>query len=229
MLQILLVNVNICSVSETVSKGDDFLKSLKMEQENVWVIRRDKLNEFISFEGFTTDKSGDIYRFLIEHGKFIPRSEAEQNKEYKQIIPQGLIRFEDKVFVNQRLPKQTESRLNYAYSLGVGGHLNPEDDDIPHLDIIQMGLHREIAEEVAIPLPFIPKYIGLTNDEQQDVSQVHIGVWFEIQPLSMNVVVKEKEKLRGFWTTVSDLEKLSDKLESWAKVIYEDYLTKPSK
>ena len=196
------------------------------KDELVWVVSRKLWDEYINFEGFKEDANGEIYRFLLKNGEFKPRSEMEVDPNWKQIIPQGLLRYGDKVYVNERLPKQSETRLVYAYSLGVGGHLNPEDDLIPHMDLIQLGLHREMAEEVKVPVPFSPRYIGLTNDEQREVSQLHVGVWFEVQVLSMDVTVKETDKLRGFWSGIDNLKVLSPKFESWARIFYEEYLEK---
>lgn len=192
--------------------------------ELVWCIPRAIWDAEVNFEGFKEDATGELYRILLENGEFRERLLVEEDDNYKQVIPQGLLRSGDMVYVNQRLPKQTESRLLYAYSLGVGGHLNPEDDLIAHMDLIQLGLHREMAEEVKVPIPFSPKYIGLTNDEQAEVSRVHIGVWFEISLLSSDVTVKETEKLKGFWQEVSGLEEYAPKFESWARMLYENYL-----
>lgn len=194
--------------------------------ELVWCIPREVWDTHINFEGFKSDKSGELYRILLEHGEFKERDLVEDDINFKQVIPQGLLRFGDHVYVNQRLPKQSETRLLYAYSLGVGGHLNPEDDLIPHMDLIQLGLHREMAEEVKMPIPFSPKYIGITNDEQAEVSRVHVGVWFEISLLSMDVTVKETEKLRGFWTNILELDNFAPDFESWARMLYENYLKK---
>jgi len=196
------------------------------KDELVWVIPRKLWDEYIDFEGFRKDANGEVYRFLLENGQFKPRKEMEQDFNWKQVIPQGLLRYQDKVYVNERLPKQSETRLVYSYSLGVGGHLNPDDDLIPHMDLIQLGLHREMAEEVKIPVPFSPKYIGLTNDENQEVSRVHVGVWFEVQVLSMDVAVKETEKIRGFWSSINNLKILAPKFESWASIVYKEYLAK---
>lgn len=192
--------------------------------ELVWCIPRAIWDAEVNFEGFKEDKTGDFYRILLKHGEFRERKLVEEDENYKQVIPQGLLRNGSLVYVNQRLPKQTETRLLYAYSLGVGGHLNPEDDLIAHMDLIQLGLHREMAEEVKVPIPFSPKYIGLTNDEQADVSRVHVGVWFEISLLSSEVTVKETEKLKGFWKELAELEEYAPEFESWARMLYENYL-----
>lgn len=192
--------------------------------ELVWCVPRDKWEEKCKFEGFNPDSEGNIYRFLLENGEFRDRDEAEKDYRYKQVIPQGLLINGKAVYVNQRLPKQSETRLLYAYSLGVGGHLNPEDNLIPHMDLIQLGLHREMAEEVKMQVPFSPRYIGITNDEQAEVSQLHVGVWFEITLLSKEVEVKETEKLRGFWEEIDQLGSVSPDFESWAGMIYKHYL-----
>lgn len=193
--------------------------------ELVWCVPRSLWDEKYHFEGYKEDKDGEMYRFLLENGMFKERVLVEEDKSFKQVIPQGLLRHRDKVYVNQRLSKQTESRLGYSHSLGVGGHLNPEDNLLPHMDIIQMGLHREMSEEVELPKPFSMRYIGITNDERTEVSQMHVGVWFEIGLLSDEVSVREKEKIDGFWRQLSELEDMSNLFESWAFHIYSNYLS----
>lgn len=198
--------------------------NLELKKELVWAIPRYIWENFCNFEGYQRDFDGKIYNLLIQYGEFRYRHEIENDLNYKQIIPQGLIRFQDYVFVNERLAKQSEQRLNYLYSLGVGGHLNIHDNLLEHMDLIQLGLHREMTEEVSIPRPFSVKYIGITNDEKADVSKVHIGVWFEVEVINQSVQVKEKEKLEGFWKEIKDLHLISPKFESWAELIYKQYL-----
>lgn len=192
--------------------------------ELVWCIKRELWDNHCNFEGYKNDKEGVVYRLLLEHGEFREREEVETDYRYKQVIPQGLLRFGESVYVNQRLPKQSETRLLYAYSLGVGGHLNPEDNILAHMDLIQVGFHREMAEEVQVPIPFSLKYIGITNDEQAEVSSLHVGVWFEINLLNKDVFVKETEKLRGFWADICELDRLEPEFESWAGMLYSAYL-----
>lgn len=194
-------------------------------EELVWCIPREEWDQ-VEFEGFKRDEEGEIYRLLLERGVFKPRAAVENDSDFKQVIPQGLLRLNEEVFVNQRLPKQSDSRLLYAYSLGVGGHLNPEDDLLPHMDLIQLGLHREMSEEVVMPKPFSIKYIGITNDEQTEVSQMHVGVWFEIELINKDIIVREIEKLKGFWMKNHQLNSMEAEFESWAYYIYKEYLSK---
>ena len=117
--------------------------------ELIWAI---KTKDIQKFEGFKQDKTGEFYNFLSKKGLFLPRTFLENNSDYKQVIPQGLIVNENKVLLNKRLPGQNENRLNNTISLGFGGHLNPEDNILPHMDLIHIGLHRELAEEITLPL-----------------------------------------------------------------------------
>lgn len=194
-----------------------------MSSELVWAIETEKLKKF---EGFKKDENGDLYNFLSQNGLFLPRDFLETNDKYKQVIPQGLILLNDSVLLNKRLPGQSEARLNNTISLGFGGHLNPEDNILKHMDLIHIGLHRELAEEVTLPIPFKLEYFGLTNSEATDVSRKHIGVWFKITVLNDSVMVNEKNKLSCEWCSVNQLHNYENKFESWASFIYKEIVSK---
>ena len=93
--------------------------------------------------GFGKDDLEGLVKRIYENGYFIDRPEAENNPNLKQIIPyllvsakataesrEGLVvsgaNLNDKIFVLHRQTKQTEKRLHDKYSIGVGGHINPE-------------------------------------------------------------------------------------------------------
>ena len=58
---------------------------------------------------------------------FRPRSEVEQDESVKQIIPYVCIRCGDSYVLLQRTNKQSEARLHNKFSLGIGGHINDQE------------------------------------------------------------------------------------------------------
>lgn len=196
---------------------------MNTEKELVWCIPINVFNLF-RFNGFNEDKKGIIYKYLIEFGEFKERDKVEQDPSWIQIIPQALVVYNNKILVNKRLKKQTETRLHDKFSLSIGGHLNPEDNFYPHLDIIQMGLFREVSEEIILDIPFSTKYMGLVYDDSSEVSKVHLGVWFLLTPISDTIEINEKDKMEAFFSNIEELENFKDNFESWANIIYTHYI-----
>ena len=67
---------------------------------------------------------------LAERGQFRPRAEAEEDPSWKQVIPYVLLRDGERIFLMRRTRAGGDERLHDRYTIGVGGHVNPEDADI---------------------------------------------------------------------------------------------------
>ena len=156
-------------------------------------------------------------------GSFIERSAAEQDPSYKQIIPYAVVRHSDSYFLLQRRSAQSEQRLHHKLSIGVGGHINPAQVT-PDTDLIRDGLKREINEELNISSEYQERFIGLINDDTNDVGRVHLGVLFEITSGSPEITVKETHKMLGSWVLIDRLEENYEHLETWSQIVYDSYL-----
>lgn len=206
------------------------------------VVPRDKLfeNEELTFQGVITNQSkiskvlsnvSKNYSVMRRGHKDDPTdrlSNAEVNYDYKQPIPYAVIRKADQVFLYRRLQGGGEIRLQDKLSLGVGGHMN--EVGLPTFEQeLNENLNRELDEEVdlkASELNIIP--YGLINDDEEDVSKVHIGILYGIEVDNDAVIeVKETDNLEGEWINISDLYSSEDynKLESWSQIAL-DYLVK---
>ncbi|HSP35310.1 MAG TPA: NUDIX domain-containing protein, partial [Thermoanaerobaculia bacterium] len=149
---------------------------------------------------------------------FVPRPEAEVSPQYKQIIPYVVIRHDDAYFLLQRTAKQTESRLHHKLSLGIGGHINPDTPDI--LD----GLRKELEEEVHVDSPYELTFVGVLNDDTTDVSRVHLGVVYVLEPAQPSVSIRETEKMTGSWVPRSELASKRAAMETWSQVVYDQFI-----
>ena len=65
-----------------------------------------------------------------EHGEFRPRAEAETDPSWKQLIPYLVLRDGERIFLMRRTKAGGDERLHDRYTIGVGGHVNPEDGDV---------------------------------------------------------------------------------------------------
>jgi predicted NUDIX family phosphoesterase len=104
------------------------------------------------------------------------RSEAEQDKRYKQLIPYVLIFHTGKILRYRRGRGGQETRLHGLYSVGIGGHISDEDHGLFTSAMgYQEGLRRELMEEVALDAGK-EVAVAVINDDSTDVGAVHFGV-----------------------------------------------------
>src|SRR5262249_21130856 len=128
------------------------------------------------FQGLTPRVADCLPRLLeTRHLSYRPRAEVETDPTFKQIVPYVVLRCRDQVFHYTRGKRATETRLQALRSLGVGGHINPDDRSLfesPYRE----AMFREVAEEVEIQSAYTERCIGLINDDSTPVGQVHLGI-----------------------------------------------------
>ncbi len=111
------------------------------------------------------------------------RAEVETDPACKQPIPYAIV-----ADAGGRLavyPRQgSEQRLHGLWSAGVGGHVNPGDQDGAEniAATLKNGLRRELAEEFARPPePGPARLLGVINEEESAVGRVHLGIVFLVE------------------------------------------------
>lgn len=154
----------------------------------------------------------------------LKRGEAEDNPAFKQLIPYGIIKKGDQVFVYDRLSGAGETRLHGKSSIGVGGHMNYiEETEL--MDLIIENLTREIGEEIKLDREFSRvEVVGIINDDSDEVGKVHLGILVIIEvPENSTVEVKETDTLEGSFVDIEKLKsgEYENKLENWSIVALE--------
>lgn len=186
--------------------------------EEVLIVKRELINSYIENKnGLITDNSEIILEIIKSEYEFMPRPEAEERPDCKQIIPYVILRRGEHIFVTRRLNKGGETRLHGKISIGVGGHINPSDDSG---NLLMKGLWREIHEEVDIQNCGDLTPCGFINDDSNSVGSVHLGACF-ILDVKGEVSVKETEKLEGLWMTKEELKSNFDNMETWTQIALE--------
>lgn len=186
--------------------------------EQVLVVKREKIESYISGRnGLIKEKTNELFDIIVCEHEFMPRPEAEERPDYKQIIPYVILRRGNEVFVTRRLNKGGEARLHGKISIGIGGHINPVDE---HGDLLMRGLWREISEEVDVESHGKLTPCGFINDDSNAVGSVHIGACFTL-PVQGSVSVRETEKLEGLWMTPDELRENYDLMETWTQIALE--------
>lgn len=198
---------------------------------------QDILSEHIAQRGFTAfypiEDPSDLLAELTAEGEFILRDAAENNIEEKQIIPYCLVVYSgvdgDLILHYSRSKANSpEARLAGKRSIGVGGHINPDDiiavsHDGICKDSYMAALLRELHEEIGIGQESIQDLltIGFVNDEENEVGQVHIGV---VHVVVMNTIVlgQIEDKLNDPQWDTPQQAFLEENLETWSEMILKE-------
>ena len=186
--------------------------------EQVLVVERKALEALLPGEGFIREGIEAVRAFILQNHSFLPREQAEYDNTVKQIIPYVLIRRGERFYLLRRLRKQTEARLHDKLSLGVGGHINPEEEESP--DPLQAGLLRELEEEVAVEQIQSLRCVGLINENTGGVSDYHAALVYLLETEG-EVEVRETEKMAGRWVRQEELRGCYSSLETWSQIAAE--------
>ena len=98
------------------------------QEEQVLVVERKVIEELGMFHGLQFDVAPYLEK-LFTPGimSFMPRSAAETNPDYKQLIPYVIMSYGGKYLNYVRGKRAGEKRLVGNRSMGIGGHVNPID------------------------------------------------------------------------------------------------------
>ena len=146
-------------------------------EERVLCFERKLLEELGVFQGLSLDV-GKYLPVVTSTPRlvYLNRSEAEQDKRYKQLIPYVLLICNDRILRYRRGKGGQETRLHGLYSVGVGGHISEEDHGLFSSDRgYQDGMRRELMEEVAVDA-VKEAAVAVINDDSTEVGYVHFGV-----------------------------------------------------
>jgi predicted NUDIX family phosphoesterase len=161
---------------------------------------------------------GDVARYLelIErHGSYRRRGDCEADPTWKQVIPYLVVRDRGSVFLMKRTRAGSDERLHERWSIGVGGHVNPEDGGVAG------GIAREWAEELVADWQPEPVLAGLLNDDSDPVGAVHVGLVYRVEAKGRPMTVRETHKLEGAFVAPIDCLRVYDRMETWSSLVYD--------
>lgn len=127
--------------------------------------------------------------------------------------------------------KGKEKGLHGLRSIGVGGHVSHEElvtaiyrsDDptqLPKLtELIQLGLRRELLEEVGIDIGTYMEANHLLVSDSNITSQVHVGLPMQLNVVESDIILEESEFLDARWISVEELKATVDLYEPWSQLI----------
>lgn len=168
--------------------------------------------------------SGRLEELLLQDGHFVEREYAERSPHLKQLIPYSIVTCDGRVLLVQRSAKGGEKRLHGKLSIGIGGHVNPEDLEHaprPGRTALDAGSEREIAEELEVRGTYEVRRVGLLNDDSNAVGAVHLGI-VQVVHVRGTVEIREKEQLQGRLVPCEELGALFEQganFETWSHLL----------
>lgn len=191
-------------------------------EERVLCFQRKLLDELGAFQGLSLEVEQYLPVLTSDSSMvYLNRSDAEQDKRYKQLIPYVLIFCNDRILRYRRGKGGQETRLHGLYSVGIGGHISEEDHG---LFSENRGYHdsmrRELMEEVAIEAEK-DAAVAVINDDSTDVGSVHFGV-VHVVHVADESVAGRRSGIRGpEFIPIADAVKDTSGYESWSRFCLE--------
>ena len=192
-------------------------------EERVLCFKRQFLEELGVFQGLSLD----VEKYLPvvtapSRITYLNRSEAEQDKRYKQLIPYVLILCHDRILRYRRGKGGQETRLHGLFSVGIGGHIADEDDNLfsAHRGYHD-GMRRELKEEVDIEATN-EVAVALINDDSTEVGQVHFGVVHVMHVANEDVVGHRSGIVAPEFVSIAEATKDLSAYETWSRFCLEN-------
>ncbi|OYP34720.1 phosphoesterase [Rhodopirellula sp. MGV] len=192
-------------------------------EEHVLVIPASVIDSIGAFEGFETDIERYLDKILSsDQLSYQPRGAMEVDPSFKQLIPYVVLEWqgesgEPQVFTYTRGGGGGEKRLHAKRSIGIGGHISQEDASGSE-DAYQVGMRRELEEEIHLESKYTETQEGLIYDPSNEVGQVHLGVVHRFRLAEPKVSSREDDLAEGGFVPVSELRQQRDQLETWSQL-----------
>jgi predicted NUDIX family phosphoesterase len=192
-------------------------------EERVLCFQRKLFEELGVFQGLSLE----VGKYLpvvtsLSHILYFNRSEAEQDKRHKQLIPYVLILCNDRILRYRRGKGGQETRLHGLFSVGVGGHISEEDHGLFSKQLgYHEGMRRELFEEVAINAEN-EAAVAVINDHSTEVGYVHFGVVHVMHVATEEIVGRRSGILAPEFIPISEAMKDPSAYESWSRFCLEN-------
>ena len=204
------------------------------QEEQVLVVERKVVEQVGMFHGLVFDVEAYLDRIFSPGApRFMPRSQAETNPDFKQLIPYVIMSCNGKYLSYVRGKRAGETRLVGNRSLGIGGHINPVDDEVPLFgtdfrEVYDCAVKREVDEEIDIQTIATDSIVALLNDDSNEVGKVHLGV-VHIWELDTEKVTKKEQMINQLtFMSLEELMAVRDEMETWSQLCL-DYLVEREK
>ena len=200
-------------------------------EEQIVCFKSELLNQYLNQSKVFYIPS--LWNNILENLQSFPRTSAEQDYRYKQLVVYIVIKSRDLFLTYQRTSKTTEERLREKYSLGIGGHINVTDKnqltffDGPEKSIFLQAFWREVNEEIIIRAKILnePNVFCFINDDSNDVGKVHFGIVVLLEISEPNVHRKRDGgvgKLKFY--NLPEIESKKNAFEEWSQLLIDFFI-----
>lgn len=186
--------------------------------EQILVVPTSLFHDIGYFQGFTSEVEPYL-RTLLDpiNTSYQPRDVMEADPGYKQLIPYCIFQHGGQVFHYTRGGGQGEKRLHAKRSIGVGGHISSEDENLAESPYLE-GMRREIGEEIFVEATCTDRCVGMLNDDSNDVGKVHLGIVHIFDLEEPKIRPREKDMLETGFSTPEELLENIDQFETWSQI-----------
>ena len=197
------------------------------KEEQVLVVETKLVEKIGLFHGLQFDVEPYLDALFAPGApRFMSRSEAENNPDFKQLIPYVIMSHDGNCLTYIRGKRAGETRLVGNRSIGIGGHINPVDNEVPlfgtdYREIYDTAVQREVEEEVNVEAKHIDHIVALLNDDSNDVGKVHLGVVHYWTLDSDDVTRKEQMITQMTFMSCAELNEVKDSMETWSQLCLE--------
>lgn len=192
--------------------------------EKVLVFEEAEMQWFPGLEGYSPDLA-HVSKFresVAGKAFFMDREKAETDPTHKQVIPYTIVQniHSKRILAYKRTKKGGEGRLHNKWSIGIGGHINPQDRT-PKEPEYMTAMVRELKEEIGVT-DGRASIIGVLYDPSNPVGEVHFGVVIAFL-VSDDVIESNEDAIDENlkWVTLKEGLELPN-LENWSKLILEE-------
>ncbi|MGH9417220.1 MAG: hypothetical protein ACRD01_11385 [Terriglobales bacterium] len=201
----------------------------KSQDELVLAVPRKGVFAVGEFQGLVLASSisgGAMLRYIFDtrHARFLPRSVAEEDPAWKQIIPYVVLHCDGEIFCYRRGQQSTETRLRTLQSVGLGGHIRHTDEGLfaaPGWASYHTAMEREMNEEVVLVEEVRERHLtALVNDETSPVGRMHLGLVHLWELWTPAVRAREPKIAEAHWESVAELANLGAlAFETWSQLV----------
>jgi predicted NUDIX family phosphoesterase len=189
--------------------------------EKVLVFPRSVFERLGVFQGFRTGVDRYLPTILEpRNNRFMPRAQAENDPNFKQIIPYVIITDGKSILHYVRGKKAGEQRLVAKGSIGIGGHINDEDHSLFAVgaQAFQDAVRREVCEELSVLGAFDAQPVGLINDDSTEVGRVHFGIVHVLFRAPEQVKKNEQVITQVEFVPIKELKTRREQMETWSQL-----------